>query len=352
MTTAYRPSPALRLAGAASGAYRSVFAGSRLAPLLSRPKPVRRTGFELDLSIRDIRAEAEDVVSVTLADPHGRRLPAWVPGAHLDVVLPSGRQRQYSLCGDVTDRAVYRIAVRRIRDGHGGSAEVHDGLRVGDALRVRGPRNAFPLIDAASYLFIAGGIGITPILPMVRECHRRGRPWRLVYLGRTRASMPFLAELGEFGGAVDLRPDTETGPPRIAELLSLADPGAAVYLCGPPPLADGARGLLTEADPSASLHTERFSPLPVAGGEPFRLRLARSGLTVDVAADETALAAVRRALPGVAYSCRQGFCGTCRTRVLSGEVEHRDRTLTESEREDSVLLCVSRAASPTLTLDL
>ncbi|WP_233520158.1 PDR/VanB family oxidoreductase [Prauserella sp. PE36] len=351
MTTTRQPTTAMRIAAAAGGAYRGVFAASRLAPLLSRPQPVRRTGFDLDLSILDRREEAEDVVSFVLGDVDGRPLPSWVPGAHVDVFLPSGRQRQYSLCGDPADRRAYRVAVRRIPGGEGGSAEVH-GLRVGDPVRVRGPRNAFSLVDAGSYLFVAGGIGITPILPMVRETERRGRPWRLVYLGRFRASMPFLRELAHYGpAAVDVRTDDVTGRPDLATILPLAEPGAAVYLCGPPALTDGAWRMLRDIDPAASLHTERFSPLPVVGGRPFRIRLARSGVTVDVAGEETALAAVRRALPGVAYSCRQGFCGTCKTRVLDGRVEHRDRTLTARERQDAMLLCVSRA-SGSLVLDL
>ncbi|AXB43365.1 PDR/VanB family oxidoreductase [Amycolatopsis albispora] len=341
--TAFTPSKALRLVAAASGGYRRVFATSRVAPLLSRPNPVRHTGFDLDLAVVRTAPEAEDVISLTLADPGGAELPSWLPGAHLDLFLPSGRQRQYSLCGDPADRRTYRIAVRRIGAASG---EIHDGLR--GRVRVRGPRNAFQLVDADSHLFVAGGIGITPILPMVRACHRRGTPWRLVYLGRSRASMPFLGELGALGD-VDVRPDDEHGVPDMTAILPLAEPGAAVYLCGPPPLAEGARELLREINPRASLHTERFSPLPVTGGKPFDLHLARSGGTVRVGGDESALAATRRELPGVAYSCQQGFCGTCRVRVLDGEVEHRGRLPAEP---GSMLVCVSRATSSSLVIDL
>ncbi|MBN6038942.1 PDR/VanB family oxidoreductase [Amycolatopsis sp. 195334CR] len=342
--TTFTPSRTLRLVAAASSGYRRVFATSRVAPLLSRPNPVRHTGFDLDLTVERVEPEAEDVVGVTLAGPSGADLPSWIPGAHLDLFLTSGRQRQYSLCGDPADRRTYRIAVRRIGDG---SREVH-GLERGQVVRVRGPRNAFPLVCADSYLFVAGGIGITPILPMVQACRRRGASWRLVYLGRSRASMPFLDSLGE----ADIRPDDEYGLPDIADILPLASRGAAVYLCGPPALGEGARGMLREINPDASLHTERFSPLPVTGGEPFDVRLARSGATVRVGADESALAAIRRELPGVAYSCQQGFCGTCRVRVLDGEVDHRDRTLTDRERADSMLVCVSRSTSSSLVIDL
>ncbi|WP_338597960.1 PDR/VanB family oxidoreductase [Saccharopolyspora sp. SCSIO 74807] len=349
----FEPSWVLRAVGGFSTAYRHLFAASSAAPLLSRPKPVRRSGFDLDLVIDRIRPETADVVSVRLSDPDGGALPSWVPGAHIDVFLPSGKQRQYSLCGDPADRFGYRIAVRRLADGLGGSREVHDELEPGDRITIRGPRNAFRLVDAESYLFVAGGIGITPILPMVRECHRRGSPWRMVYLGRSRESLPFLDELAGYGsGVVDVRPDDEHGPPDITAILPEALPGAAVYLCGPAPLMTTARDLLREINPSGSLHTERFSPLPVRDGVPFAVRLARSGIDVQVPPDESALAAIRRELPGVPYSCQQGFCGSCKVRVLAGEVEHRDRLLPDDERADSMLICVSRSAGEQLTIDL
>lgn len=351
--TGFEPSRTLRALGAFAAAYRHVFADSRAAPLLSTPNPVRRTGFELELVVREMTTEADGVLALRLAAPDGAELPRWVPGAHLDVFLPSGRQRQYSLCGDPAERCTYRIAVRRLADGFGGSTEIHDELEAGSRVTVRGPRNAFRLIEAESYLFVAGGIGITPILPMVRRCAERGLQWRLVYLGRSRASMPFLDELALLrGGTVDLRPDDEYGPPDMTGILPLAAQGAAVYLCGPDPLMSTARPIMNKINPSGSLHTERFSARPVVDGQPFEVRLRRSGTTVAVDAEETALAAIRREVPGVAYSCRQGFCGTCKTRVLAGEVEHRDRLLTDEERQEAMLICVSRAAGGTVELDL
>ena len=343
MTTTSTPTRAMRLAAAAGTAYQRVFATSRVAPLLSRPRPVRRSGYELDLTVQAVRAEADDVVSVVLTDPDGRALPTWIPGAHLDVFLPSGRQRQYSMCGDPGDRSSYRIAVRRIDGGEGGSREIHDTVHAGGTLRVRGPRNAFPLAAADAYLFVAAGIGITPILPMVRACHDRGVPWRLVYLGRSRASMPFLGELAALdSGPVEIRADDECGPPSLGDILALAPDGAAVYLCGPPALMRPARELLRAGNPRASLHTERFSPLPVGGGAPFEVFLRRTGVTIEVGPGETALTAIGR-VADVPYSCRQGFCGTCKVRVLDGDVEHRDRLLAPADRRDSMLLCVSRA---------
>nr|WP_281919576.1 PDR/VanB family oxidoreductase [Nocardia sputorum] len=325
--------------------YRKVFVTGRAASLLSRPNVVRRTGFDLDTTITAIDREAADVVSLTLRAAGGGPLPTWRPGAHVDVFLPSGRQRQYSLCGDPSNRFRYRIAVRLIPEGGGGSREIHQSLRIGDRLRIRGPRNAFTFVDAPSYLFLAGGIGITPILPMVKAAGTRGR---LVYVGRSRETMPFLADLPD----ADVRPDDEFGPPDVAALLARAEPGAAVYVCGPPPMLEAAQQCLFALNPTASLHTERFSALPVVDGAEFDLTLARAGTTIRVAADETALTAIHRELPDVAYSCRQGFCGTCKVAVVSGAVDHRDRVLTAAERENQMLVCVSRAASEHLVVDL
>ncbi|MEU4340907.1 PDR/VanB family oxidoreductase [Nocardia sp. NPDC023852] len=349
----FRPGAALRLIGSAADVYKRIFVEGDAAQLLSRPHPVRHIGYDFEVVVERIEQEADEVVSLTLRDPDGTPLPAWTPGAHLDVFLPSGRQRQYSLTGDPDDRRSYRIAVRLIAGGEGGSVEIHRRLRAGDRLRVRGPRNAFAFVEAPCYLFVAGGIGITPILPMVAAAERAGVPWRLMYLGRARSRMPFLYELAECtGGDVVVRPDDEFGAPDARMIFEQAPTGAAVYVCGPPPLAAAARAVLALHDPTVSLHTERFSPLPVRDGEPFRIRLHRSGFDVEVAADESALAAIRRVLPGVAYSCQQGFCGTCKTRVRAGVVEHRDRLLPDAEREHAMLTCVSRSRGSQLELDL
>lgn len=338
---------AVRLIARGFDAYERVFARGRAGRALSRSRPIRRAGFDLQLRLTDRAMVAEDVVALTLEDRAGRPLPSWHPGAHLDVFLPSGRLRQYSLCGDPRDRSRYRVAVRRVPDGNGGSEEIHDTLAPGAILHVRGPRNAFRLVDAPSYLFVAGGIGITPILPMLRAVVAAGdRPWRLVYTGRDRASMPFVDEITALAGPegaerVVLWPDDVHGVPDGRRILAQAPPGAALYTCGPPAMIEAIRAVVP--DPTVdTLHYERFSPAPVRGGSPFTVRLARSGSVVDVAADETALAAVLRTRPDQAYSCQQGFCGTCRVRVLAGAVDHRDTRLTPSERTTEMLLCVSR----------
>ncbi|MDT7747400.1 MAG: hypothetical protein QOD96_1062 [Pseudonocardiales bacterium] len=332
----------------------------RFSTLGRRPSVVA-VNRELRVVVREVRAEASDVVSLRLVRPRGERaagaLPAWRPGAHLDVVLPSGQVRQYSLCGDPADRDSYRIAVRRIADGGGGSREVH-GLAEGAELTVRGPRSAFPLIQAPRYLFLAGGIGITPILPMLRAVAATRADWRFVYAGRDRGSMPFLDEIAELDPSrVVIRADAEHGGPATgAELLEFAPGGETTgYLCGPVPMLTAVRAAMNAAGAPgrvAALHVERFSAPPVLGGRPFTVELARSGGILEVPADRSLLEVVGERLPDVAYSCRQGFCGTCRTRVLEGAVEHRDRVLTQQERGTTMTICVSRAGGDRLVLDL
>lgn len=312
-----------------------------------RRKPLGRIDRDLHVRVSRIDEEGLDVKAIWFEREDGSELPAWDPGAHVDVVLPSGRLRQYSLNSDPDDLSAYRISVRRIEPtagGGGGSVEAHF-LSAGDRLVLKGPRNAFPFVDSpAGYLFVAGGIGITPILPMLRDVVRRGVPYEFVYTGRSRETMPFLAEIREIVGdhGIQLWPDDECGVPDAAKIIALAPEGAALYCCGPMPMIDAIRAQIP--DPQIdTLHYERFSPPPVLGGRPFRVRLEDSDVEVEVGAEESALTAVRRVRPAQAYSCQQGFCGTCRVRVLSGEVEHRDHALADYEREGHMILCVSRA---------
>lgn len=308
---------------------------------------------------RRLVARDDDVVELTLMAADGAKLQTWHPGAHIDLHLPSGHTRQYSLCGDPSREREYRIAVRRIADGGGGSLEAH-GLTRGQRVEVSDPRNAFmmPLPGSGSRTerirFIAGGIGITPILPMVRLAATLGLPWSLCYTGRHRASLPFVEELLAFGDQVQIRTDDEHGLPSASDLLAGVDGRTAVFACGPPPLLDVVRRGIPLGS-GTELHVERFSPLPVVDGLPFELELARSAQVVEVAADQSALAALRAARPNVAYSCQQGFCGTCVQRVTGGEVQHRDHTLTDAQREfGQMLVCVSRAKADggRLVLDL
>ena len=313
---------------------------------------------------RTVVAEDENVVALTFGAPDGGPLPQWHPGAHLDLLLASGRMREYSLCGDPADRLHYRIAVRRIPDGGGGSIEVHDTVTVGTDVSVKGPRNAFPLSipghgsPARMVRFIAAGIGITPILPMLAAAERFELDWSMVYTGRSRASIPFVDEVARYGDRVVIRTDDEHGLPSMDDLLGPLDPhtgrapsGLAVYCCGPVPMLESLRAHLADR-PDIELHYERFSPPPVEDGEPFTVTIASTGRQVAVSADETALAALRREVGLVPYSCQQGFCGTCKVRMLSGEPDHRDNILTEPERAGGAFLtCVSRGRGD-LTLEL
>lgn len=294
---------------------------------------------------------ADGVVQLRL---EGTALPRWQPGAHLDLVLPSGLVRQYSLCGDPDDPGTYTVATRLVEGGRGGSREVHEQLREGEEIEVRGPRNRFPLVEAEAYVFVAGGIGITPVLPMLRSLAARGANWRLLYGGRSRGSMPFLDEiekLGAEGGRVTVVAQDESGHPDTAAALADIAPGTAVYCCGPEPLMDAVTAALPEG---CTLHLERFSAASadVADSGAFEVELHRSGRTVQVGAGQSVLAAIRAELPHVAYSCEQGFCGTCQQRVLEGEIDHRDELLTDDERGDSMLICVSRCRGGRLVLDL
>lgn len=314
---------------------------------------------------REVVAEDENVVALTFADPNGQALHRWHAGAHLDLLLPSGRMREYSLCGDPADSSTYRIAVRRIPNGGGGSIEVHDTLKVGDQVSIKGPRNAFPLAlpghgsSAEKLRFVAAGIGITPILPMIAAADRFGLDWSMIYTGRSADSIPFQSEVARFGDRVTIRTDDTDGLPTMEELLGPIDPatgrapsGLAVYCCGPVPMLERLRTHLGDR-PDIELHYERFSPPPVEDGRPFTLTLASTGEQIGVAADESALAAIRRVRPSVPYSCQQGFCGTCKIRTLAGDIDHRDNILTEPERADGQFLtCVSRAAGEGLTIDL
>jgi ferredoxin-NADP reductase len=265
----------------------------------------------------------------------------------LRVELPSGLVKHYSLCGDPLDRESYTIAVRLLSGpgSGGGSAEIFASVAEGSTLRVLGPRNGFPFAAEPVLLFIAGGIGITPLLPMVREAASLGLDWRLLYRGRSADTMPFADQVRAIDPA---RAELLTGPGhRAADLVRRAPRGAAVYCCGPPSLIDEVRSCFDGA-----LHFERFTAAPVVDGAPFTVQ-ARGG-DLAVPADRSILDVlldVDRALP---YSCRQGFCGTCRQRVLRGTVDHRDRHLTDAERAaGDVLICVSRAAEgERLVLDL
>ncbi|WP_425472846.1 PDR/VanB family oxidoreductase [Streptomyces botrytidirepellens] len=314
-------------------------------------------GYAATLVVAAKERVAQGVVSLTLTRPDGGRLPDWTPGSHIDLVLPEGTTRQYSLCGDRWDAHTYRIAVLREPAGRGGSAYVHDRLRPGDRVGVGGPRNHFPLVPSEKYLFIAGGIGITPLLPMVRQAQLLGADWRLLYGGRTRASMAFRQELTDaYGERVHVVPQDELGLPDLAALLGSPQPDTKVYCCGSAPLLAAVEAACA-AWPPYALRVERFTAAARSGPvreTPFEVELRRTGRTVTVTPEVSVLEAVRRAGADVLSSCEQGTCGTCLTPVLEGRPDHRDSVLTDQQRRanDCMFVCVSRSCGDRLVLDL
>ncbi|WP_329114779.1 PDR/VanB family oxidoreductase [Streptomyces sp. NBC_01465] len=307
----------------------------------------------LELLVRRMTWEAEGVLSLELVHPDGKPLPAWEPGAHLDLEV-GAQTRQYSLCGDPHDLSAYRIGVLNEPSSRGGSRYVHTQLRPGQRVTAVGPRNHFALTGAARYVFIAGGIGITPILAMAREAARRSVPYTLVHGGRTRASMAFGTELAELtGGDVVFHPQDELGHIDLATALADVAPDTLVYCCGPEPLLAAVEALC----PADRLRVERFAAPAVehtGDDSAFEVECRTSGITLTVDAGTSVLEAAEAAGLDVGSSCRDGICGTCETRVLEGSPDHRDFVLSAAEHasDATMMICVSRCASARLVLDL
>ena len=327
------------------------------------PAPPVESGTDLrDVLVRAVRMEAAGVVSIEFSDAQGAPLPSWSPGAHVDLILPSGLVRQYSLCGDPEDRFSYRIAVLREDDGRGGSAEIHESSLVNKTLQMRGPRNHFELEDHDDYVFVAGGIGITPILAMVRRVAAEGKTFTLIYGGRTRTSMAFLAELAALAGdKMTVVPQDEAGHIDLAGMTQNAVSGCAVYCCGPEPLLTAIEQVCSDAESIGSLHVERFGA--ASGSEAFgadgthtgfEVELRRTGCVLQVGPNDVLIDVVREKCPQVMSSCEEGFCGTCETVVLEGEPEHHDTILSEKDRAagKTMMICVGRSKSSRLVLDL
>ncbi|MFD4953766.1 PDR/VanB family oxidoreductase [Streptomyces sp. NPDC058451] len=320
--------------------------------------PVADGEQRLRLRVSALVREAEGVVSVRLRRSDGGELPAWEPGAHVDLHLPGDLTRQYSLNGSSEDRSLWQVSVLREPASRGGSRAVHEALRPGQEVEVTGPRNRFRLVDAPEYLFVAGGIGITPLLPMLDRASDAGAHWTLLYGGRTRASMAFLPTLARHGDRVLVRPQDEYGLLDLEPFLGAPREGTKVYCCGPEPLLAAVERLCAPW-PTGTLHTERFAAAPRqdadtdADGE-FEVVLQRSGRSVTVPAGTTILQALEDQGIDAANSCREGICGTCETKVVEGVPDHRDSLLSEEERaaNDTMMICVGRARCSRLVLDL
>lgn len=332
---------------------------------------------------------ADRVLSLSLIDPADTELPSWSPGAHLDLFLPSGLIRSYSLYGDPADRSVYRIAVLLEEVGRGGSAEIHRTQLVGRTVTIRGPRQGFPLEPASGYLFIAGGIGITALLPMA---YAAAAPHELVYLGKRRSCMAFAAEVENHGGQVIARDERDRLD--VAALLGTVPKETLVYCCGPPRLIrevqelGASQGLTVKVehfgrpdlnsayiiDPQVaevehraleggeddgSVPAAELLPANVDANEfdsdgAFEVELAVTGTTIKVGPGESILAKAREVRQGLSFSCADGYCGSCEAVVLDGIPDHRDSVLSDDERQlnETMMICVGRSRGPRLVLEL
>ncbi|WP_427925292.1 PDR/VanB family oxidoreductase [Streptomyces sp. cg40] len=310
----------------------------------------------MEVVVEDTSPVADDVLALRLARGDGGALPAWEPGAHIDLFLGNGLERQYSLCGDPRRNDSWTIAVLHEPRGRGGSHWVRTQVRKGTQLTVRGPRNNFPLVEASRYILIAGGIGITPLLPMAEELARRGADWQLHYGGREAASMAFTERLRPWPDRVRIRPETEYGLLDLDAILGEPHSTTAVYCCGPEGLLEAAQTRCRRW-PAGSLHIERFRPRPDARqgeDQDFEVVLDRSGVTLQVSVGESIVDVLESTGIEVDTSCREGTCGTCETTVLDGVPDHRDSFLTEEERNTSetMMICCSRARTARIVLDL
>ena len=310
----------------------------------------------IEVTVAAKETSAEGVVALRLRERSGNALPPWAPGAHVDLVLDAAPTRQYSLCGDPADRREYRVGILRDPNGSGGSLYVHDTLAVGQGVLVRGPRNHFRLVDSPKYLFVAGGIGITPILAMIAAAESSGKDWQLFYGGRRRGSMAFLDELAAYGDKVTIWPENEKGLLPLAALLGEPRSDTLVYTCGPEPLLNAVE-TSCKAWPHGSVHMERFAPKPLTEpirSDAFEVVLNRSDLSLVVPPERSILDVVEEAGVGVLSSCAEGTCGTCETAVLEGVPDHRDSVLDEDEQRagDCMMICISRSRSNRLVLDL
>ncbi len=310
----------------------------------------------LDLVVRERLDPTDGVVVLRLESATGGDLPRWEAGAHIDIFTEGDTCRQYSLCGSPQDRKGYRIAILEEPDGRGCSRVLYRTAVEGSTWRMRGPRTNFVLESSDSYVFIAGGIGITPIIPMMEDAERRGASWQLLYGGRSRMTMAFLDELKAYGDRGVISPEDENGLLPLDEWLDRPTPGTLVYCCGPEALLQAVEQRCVRW-PRGSLHTERFAPKqleqPVLAVG-FEVQLKRSGMVLEVPVDRSILEVVAEAGIPTLSACQEGTCGTCETAVIEGVPDHRDSILDEDEKaaNDYMMICVSRSCSARLVLDL
>jgi tetrachlorobenzoquinone reductase len=317
----------------------------------------------MDLVVTRLTHEAQDVLGLELRAPDRSELPDFTAGAHVDLFLPGGICRQYSLVNSPLEGDRYVLGIGLSPASRGGSAYLHQRLAVGDLLSVGMPRALFGVAaEASGHVFVAGGIGITPILSMIHWCEAMGEAWRLLYCVRSRARAAYAWSLAPHGERVQLHVDEESpgSAPDLQGWLRQAPQGAHVYCCGPEGLMQAVAAAASEVGlAKAATHFERFTaPSPgletAANAGAFSVILQRSGLRIDVSQSESLLEALERSNVGVPFSCREGMCRSCEVPLLAGVADHRDFVLSDEDRaaQKCILPCVSRALSPELVLDL
>jgi vanillate O-demethylase ferredoxin subunit len=329
-----------------------------------RSSDVSDSGFDGDgtlrLQVRAIRLQAERTHAFELAPADGALLPTVLAGAHVDVHLPGGLTRTYSLAGNPQDRTHWLLGVLREIDGHGGSRALHETVRVGDLLTLSAPRNAFALVpDARHSVLLAGGIGITPLKAMAHALAAQGTSFEVHHCARSPQHAAFTAELRATVPAGHLHHHFDGGDPArgldIAALLAEPAPGTHLYYCGPPGFMQ-ACATASSHWPAGSVHFEHFKPpvaaVPAAPAGSFAVLLARKGVRLQVLPEQTIVRAIELAGLRVPTSCLSGLCGACKTNYLEGDVEHNDYILSDEEHRHCMTLCVSRARGPLLVLDL
>jgi ferredoxin-NADP reductase len=308
---------------------------------------------QIQVRVRRRSQAASGVVLLELESVAGP-LPSWAPGAHIDLVLDTGLVRQYSLCGDPDDTTCYRIAVLLEENGRGGSRHVHRTVATGAIVELKGPRNHFELEPASHYSFIAGGIGITPLLPMIKAATDRGAEWRLTYGGRSEESMAFLEELAG-NPRVEIVPEDKFGRLDLRGAIGGLTDDKLVYCCGPEALLAAVEAAVGPSH-NHMLRTERFAAVARSDEEDhaFVVELADSGESIKVEADQSILRALTEAGHDVPYSCEDGVCGSCETTVVDGRPDHRDSVMSPEEHDaaGTIQVCVSRSLTERLVIQL